>query len=163
MAVPESLWLLAFELDDGRYALPLAAVERVVAAVAITALPGAPAVVAGVVNVQGAIVPVYDLRRRFGLPARRLRATDQFVLARAGARAVVVVVDRVSTIDCCAAEAWTAAGDLVPGMSCVAGVVKLADGLVVIHDLDAFLSPGEEDALDAALASDSSRRDAVGS
>src|SRR3990172_5353590 len=49
--------LVVFHLDEQRYALHLACVERTVAAVEVTPLPGAPGIVAGIVNVQGSVVP----------------------------------------------------------------------------------------------------------
>ena len=64
--------IVVFALDDRRIALPLAAVERVVRAVEVTPLPKAPAVVLGAVNVQGNLVPVFHLRRRFRMPEREI-------------------------------------------------------------------------------------------
>ena len=62
--------IVVFALDEQRYALHLLAVERVVRAVEVTALPEAPEIVLGVVNVKGRIVPVINVRRRFRLPER---------------------------------------------------------------------------------------------
>ena len=62
--------IVVFTLDEQRYALHLLAVERVVRAVEVTALPEAPEIVLGVVNVKGRIVPVINVRRRFRLPER---------------------------------------------------------------------------------------------
>lgn len=59
-------------LDDIRYAVALTSVERVVRAVEITPLPNAPDIVLGVINVQGRVVPVVDIRKRFRLPARAI-------------------------------------------------------------------------------------------
>lgn len=144
--------LIVLELDGRRYALDLRAIDRVVRAVAVTALPGAPSSVAGVIDVQGEVIPLYDLRQRFGLPDRPLRLSDQMVVARTARRRVALWVDEVSDIATCPASDVLAAEALVPGVTYVQGVVRLPDGLVLIHDLDRFLSQDEANALDAALA-----------
>ncbi len=144
--------LVVLTLDGRRYALDLRTIDRVVRAVAVTALPGAPSTVAGVIDVQGEVIPLFDLRRRFGLPARPLRLADQMVVARTAQRRVALWVDEVADIVSCPASEVLAADTLVPGLAYVQGVVRLPDGLVLIHDLDRFLSEDEADALDAALA-----------
>ena len=68
----EPAQLVVFRLNGQRYALPLAAVERIVCAVEVTPLPGAPPVVLGVINVAGCVLPVFNIRRRFLLPEREV-------------------------------------------------------------------------------------------
>lgn len=67
--------LVVFVIDGQRYALSLGAVERVLPMVAVSPLPAGPAIALGVINVHGTIVPVVDVRRRFGLPARDFGVT----------------------------------------------------------------------------------------
>src|SRR5262245_21471826 len=68
--VPPSLCpLFVFRLAEQHYALPLLTVERVLPMVAVSPLPQAPSLTLGVINLHGLVVPVLDLRRRFGLPA----------------------------------------------------------------------------------------------
>ena len=148
------LQLVVFRLDDLRYALPLAMVERVVQAVDITPLPRAPDVVRGAINVRGRIVPVFDTRKRFGLPERDIRLEDQMVLAKTSARTVALLVDTVEGLLQCENSDVTPAGQVWPGIGQVAGVVKRPDGLILIHDLDAFLSADEHGALELALATE---------
>jgi purine-binding chemotaxis protein CheW len=59
---------LVFSLGDERYAFPTGQVAEVRPLGRLTPLPGAPAFVAGLINVRGRIVPVLDLRPLFGLP-----------------------------------------------------------------------------------------------
>lgn len=143
--------IVVFSLDRRRYGLGLSAVERVVRMVDITPLPQAPALVLGVINVQDRVIPVVNPRRRFRLPERNFELSDQLVIARTARRAVALVVDTVSDVLEYSLEEAVRAHDIVPGMGHVEGVVKLSDGLVLIHDLDRFLSLEEEQALDAAM------------
>lgn len=145
-----TLQLLVFSLQGQRHAVPLAGVERVLAAAAVTPLPQAPHAVLGAIDFGGRILPVYDLRRRFGMQPRPLAPADQFLLVRTPRRALVLVVDEVHGIAACEQPA-IAAASLVPGLATAAGVVRLDDGLLLIHDLERLLSPSEEQALAAAM------------
>ena len=147
----KSDFLIIFTLDDQRYALPLPAADRVLRMVAITPLPNAPDIILGVVNVQGHVIPVINVRRRFCLPAREIALTDQLLVAHTARRPVALVVDAVLDVIACTAQSLIAAEDIVPKLEHVEGVVKLSDGLILIHDLDKFLSLEEEDSMDRVL------------
>ncbi len=141
--------LVVFALGDQRYGLPLSAVQRSVRAVAVTALPQAPDIVLGIVNVQGKVIPVINLRRRFRLAEREIALSDQMLIARAARRTVALVVDAVSGVLEYAEQ--EAAQESLPELRYVEGVVKTADGLILIHNLDKFLSLEEEAALSLAM------------
>ena len=145
--------LVVFVLDEQRYGLRLSVVERIVRAVEVTPLPQAPGIVLGVVNVQGRVIPVIDLRRRFGLTGRTLGLSDQMVVARTARRLVVLVADAVHGVLDYPGEVAVTAQQMLPGLVHLAGVVKLDDGLVLIQDLDQFLSLDEDQALVRALES----------
>ncbi len=145
------LRLVVFSIEGQRYALPLSAAERVLPMVAVSPLPQAPAVALGVVNLHGKIVPVLDIRRRFDLPPRDYGLSAHLLLARTSQRALALPVDEVLGVQEVAADAVTPPDAVLPGIGHVAGIVTLADGLLFIHDLDAFLSLDEERHLTAAL------------
>jgi purine-binding chemotaxis protein CheW len=145
-----ALWVVA-RVDEHRFALPLAAVERIVRAVAITPLPKAPPVVLGVIDVQGRVLPVLDLRRRFQRPSRPLRLTDQLSIVRTERRTVALLIDAAEGVIERSAGDIVAARDLDAGLDHLRGIVRVEDGLVLIHDLERFLSADEARALDEAL------------
>jgi purine-binding chemotaxis protein CheW len=146
------LRIVCFTLETGRYALPLAAVERVVPVVELTPLPKGPEIVMGIVNLEGRVVPVVNVRRRFGHPDREVQLSDQLIVARTSRRPVALLVDRVEDLIERAEHEIIQAPDVLPGLEYVRGIAKLADGLVLIHDLNTFLSLEEEQRLDEALA-----------
>lgn len=120
--------------------------------VEITPLPKAPEIVLGIVNFHGRIVPAINLRSRFSLPDRPVSLTDQLIIARTPRRAVALVVDAVEGVVECPDHQIVAAETIVPAAGHVAGVMKLSDGLVLIHDLARCLSLDEERQLDEAMA-----------
>ncbi len=144
--------ILIFELAEQRYAVALRSVREVVRAVANTPLPRGPAVIHGIINVRGTLVPVFDLRARFGLPPKALEPSDHLIIAWARSRLVALRVDRADWMMDLAPDELQDAATIVPQAEYVDGVAKLPDGLVLIHDLDTFLSDAESEALDEAMA-----------
>ncbi len=144
-------WLV-FCLDGGRYALPLAAVDRIVRAVYVTALPLAPDIVLGAIDVGGRVLPVFNMRRRFRLPERTIDPADQFLIARTAQRTVVLAIDAAQGVLERPATDTIDAASIAPGLGHLQGVIRLEDGLVLIHDLEQFLSPDEARTLDEAMS-----------
>ena len=147
---------VTFRLDDRQYALPLPVVERAIRAVEVTPLPNAPPVVLGVINVHGQVIPVLNVRRRFQLPERAIEPSDWFLLARTARRRAVLVVDASDGVLERASHDVVRSAGILPGLEQFPGVITLDEGLVLIHDLERFLSLDETRALDQAL-DDSSR------
>lgn len=147
----DAMQLVVFLIDGRRYAVALPVVERIVRAVAITPLPQAPSMVLGIIDVAGQVIPVLDVRQRLRLPQRPIRPDDQLAIVRAARRRVTLVVDAVEGVAEAPAHALVRTADLTPGVEYLRGVVQLPDGLVLIHDLDQFLSLDEARALDTAL------------
>lgn len=135
-----------------RLALPAVAVLEIHRAVLIAPLPGAPPVIEGVVHVRGQVLPVIDLAERLGLPSRPvLSPSEHFVVLAAGGRQVVVRVDDAEELRDIDDDAIAGAEGLVAAARTVAGVARLEDGTLTIHDPAAFLSQAEDDALSGAL------------
>lgn len=142
---------VVFRLEGERYALHLSQVERVVSMVAVSPLPKTPAVVSGVINHRGSVVPVLDLRPRFGFPLHEFGLTDHLLLARTTRRMLALPVDEVLGVNEVPVENILAPSTLLPGVGYVTGIVALADGLLFIHDLEALLSMDEERRLTEAM------------
>lgn len=147
----EGLTVLVVEVDATRcgfFGRDVIEVHRVVYADPVS---GAPDLVEGVINVRGAVVAVIDLRARLGLRRRPPILSDHIVLVRVGTRVMALRVDRAVDLIAVADDAIHSGGSEVGGNH-LAGVAVLPDGLLLIQNLDSFLSAEEGAALDAALA-----------
>ena len=153
--MPQSVQIVVFNLDDQRYALHLLCVEQAVRMVEITPLPKAPAIVLGLVNVHGEVIPVLNIRKRFRLPEREADLGDQLIIARPVRRLVALVVDAVNDVHALSSGEMLAPETILPQLEHVEGVVKLDEGMVFIQNLDAFLSLEEEQALQASIEGNS--------
>jgi purine-binding chemotaxis protein CheW len=148
--------ILTFELDNRRHAFRADDVVQVVQMVEISPLPGAPAVIEGIVNVRGSIVPVFNLRARLGLPARPIDPAQHLVILASGARSSAVRVDAaddfISILDADITVSLSDSGVSQAGSRHLAGIAATPDGTTIIYDLAAFLSQSETETLDQALA-----------
>lgn len=151
-ATTEQAQLVIFHLDQQRYALPVERVERALRMVAITPFPKAPAIILGVFDLHGELVPVANVRRRFSRPERAPRLSDALLIARTARRRIALMVDAVEPVTAFAPTELAAPGEVVGGLEYVRGIARLPEsGIVFVHDLDACLSLDEEQQLDAAL------------
>lgn len=149
--MPELTHAVLFSVDDQRFALPLGSVERIVRAVAVTPVPGAPGMVLGAICVAGCVLPVLNMRRRLGLPEREVRPADHFLIGRTAARRVVLAIDKAEGVIEPDEADFTAGAEVAAGMEHVRGLARHEEGLVVIEDLDKFLSVDDLRNLDAAM------------
>lgn len=143
--------IVIFTLERIRLGLPISRVDKVVNSVEITPLPGAPEIITGVINFHGRIIPVASIRARFGLAPRDIGISDNIIIGRTSRRPVGIVADSVSGVFDMPEGALTGAEDILHGIRHIEGAVKLKDGIVLIQDIDAFLSIEEEKLLDKAL------------
>jgi purine-binding chemotaxis protein CheW len=138
-----SLYVL-FRVGDGEYALPAADVAQMESYQGATPVPGTAPHVIGLVQMRGRVVPVVDLRRRFGLPAAQPTLDSRVVVVDRGGRAVGLLVDsarEVVHLDDGAIEAppevLTTQGDRF-----VRSVARTGDRLLMLIDFQKVV--GEE-------------------
>lgn len=143
--------LLTFKLDRLRLGVPLAVVERVEHACEMTPLPGAPAAVAGVVNLQGRVAAVIDLRRRLGVPPRSIEPSDAFVVLQLPRQLFALAVSDVEGVTTIDSGELVPGGTLIDGLARVQGLVKTPNGLLLIEDPEQFLDVHDMRALASAL------------
>jgi purine-binding chemotaxis protein CheW len=139
-AMGEMAKLLIFALSNLRCALPLSDVERILRAVEISPLPKAPAIVMGLINLQGRIIPVLNLRKFFCLPDTEITLNDQIIIAHTTSRSVAILVDNVLSVSEYEAADIMTPEALFPGIEYLEGVAKLEDGMIYIYSLDRLLS-----------------------
>lgn len=143
--------VVVFTLDGQRFALPLDSVMRVIPSVELGRLPRAPAIVIGAVNYRGRVIPVVDIRGRFEMALKEISLSDRLIISQTPKRTLAILVDDVVGVAEPAYGQVVPAKEVLPGLEYVEGVIKDADGLIIIHDLDRFLSIEEGTAIDEAL------------
>jgi purine-binding chemotaxis protein CheW len=140
MGVPTISGAVAvFALDQARFGLGTEGIVCVVRAVEVTPLAEAAPGVMGVINLHGRIIPVVDIRPRFGLPSREIRLSDHFVIARAGESEVAILVDAALEVISAGSATDTVAVEALAGMSDVERVLVQEGEIVPVHDPGRFM------------------------
>jgi purine-binding chemotaxis protein CheW len=146
--------LVVFELADENYGLDITTVESIIKMQPITKMPHAPKFVEGITNLRGMVVPVMDLRRRFGLESKEEDRETRIVVSNMGGMQVGIIVDAVSQVLRIQDEAI----EPPPPMSTtinsafIMGIAKLENQLVILLDLEKVLSVEEQEKLMAIAA-----------
>jgi purine-binding chemotaxis protein CheW len=84
---------VVFKVGGGEYLLPTETVVQIESFTGATLVPGASAFVAGIVQIRGRVVPVIDMRRRFGQAAAEPTLDSRIVVGQRGERVVGLLVD----------------------------------------------------------------------
>ncbi len=144
------LQFVTCRVDREEFAVDILSVQEINRMVDITRVPKAPAFVEGVINLRGRIIPVLDMRRRFGLPGAARTARSRIVVVNVQGRVVGLIVDSVSEvlrIPKSAIEPPPALGTTI-GEEFINGVGQIDERLLIVLDLNRLLTPGEGEALD---------------
>jgi purine-binding chemotaxis protein CheW len=90
--------LVGFVVGDVHYAVPIARVKEIANALEIVSLPHAPREVVGVADYRGEVVPVIDLRTRFGLPPADRTSKSKWIVVDVSGRPAALIVDSVTDV-----------------------------------------------------------------
>jgi len=142
--------LIVFILDNQLLAIPLQLVERVIRAVAITPLRNAPAVIPGIIDYHGTVVPVFSLRKRLGFPEKPLASSDRFLILQLASRKLALVIDEIHHITTDGENPLPDPEKLEEALE-TEGITRCKDGLILIYDPEKFLSSSEVFELQKAL------------
>jgi purine-binding chemotaxis protein CheW len=126
--------LVGFLVGEVQYAVPIARVKEITNPMILVELPHAPPSIVGVSDYRGDVVPVVDLRLRFGLPATNPTRKTKWIVVDVAGRTVAIVVDAVTEVF------GTGGADLRPAPSLgggddvrgLAGVTNFAGKLVFV-------------------------------
>ncbi len=141
------LQLVSFEIGTEEYAIPILAVQEINRMMSITRVPNSPPSVEGVINLRGRIIPVVDLRKRFGLSEVEDSADARIIVVEVGQQGRVLgfMVDRVNQVLRLARDIVDPAPSVAgaAGADFVEGVGKLEDRLLILLDLDRLFADTE--------------------
>ena len=151
--------LVTCRIGHEEFALDVLTVQEINRMVEITRVPKAPAFVEGVINLRGRIIPVLDLRRRFGLPPADQTDTSRIMVVLVRQRMVGLIVDEVvevlripkSTIEPPPSVGSSAGSEFTQGIG------RIEDRLLIVLDLNRLLMPNEQTAVDAVTGQGGAR------
>ncbi len=144
--------VVVFDVFNESYAVNIARVHEIIRLQQITIIPGAPQYIEGVINLRGKVIPVLDLRKRFGLQADKHTRSSRIVVVEINDQTLGLIVDGVSEVLRIPAGRVEPPSPLVAGIDSryLRGIAKLENRLIILLDLDQVLSPIEQQQLEAS-------------
>ncbi len=146
--------LVVFELANEVYGVDISRVQEIIRMTTITRLPRAPEFVEGVINLRGKVIPVVDLKKRFGLQEGERTKASRIVVVDVGDHTIGMVVDAVSEVLRVPSGAVEPPSPVVTTIESdyIRGIAKLEGRLIILLDLDKVLSWDEKRKLREAVA-----------
>ncbi len=148
----DTIQVVSFKLGSEEYGVDIAQVQEINRMVAITHVPRAPQFMEGVINLRGQLIPIIDLRTRFGMPRAENTKNTRIVVTEVGTKRVGMVVDSVSEVLRLPVAQIEAAPDMITGVDTeyIRGVGKIEDRLIILLDLARIISTAEKRELDTS-------------
>jgi len=130
--------LVGFAVGDVYYAIPIGCVKEIINPIVLTRLPYAPEAISGVVDHRGEVVPIVDLRARFGVPLFEERRRTKWILVDVGGKTIGLIVDRVTGVFGTGGRSLRPAPSLGGGEEVrgIAGVTSHDGSMVFVLDVD---------------------------
>ena len=141
--------LVIFELGGEFYGINIAVVESIIKVQAITQLPQTPAYIKGVTNLRGTVLPVIDLRTRFGLETQPDTKQSRVIIVTMDKIKVGVMVDGVSEVLRVSEESIEPLPPMVNSVNSnfLKGIARLEDRLIILLEVEKVLDLQEQESL----------------
>lgn len=143
--------LVVFELANELYGVNIAAVESIIKMQAITQLPHTPAYVKGVTNLRGSVLPVIDLRVRFGLEGKEDSRQTRIMIVTMDSIKAGIVVDGVSEVLQISDETIEPLPTMLNTVDAafLKGIARLENRLIILLELSRVLNLDEQKSIEA--------------
>ncbi|HAA90701.1 MAG: Chemotaxis signal transduction protein [Thermoanaerobacterales bacterium 50_218] len=140
--------LVVFELAGELYGLDIFDVREIIKDTPVTKIPRAPDFVEGVVNLRGKLIPVIDLRKRFGFEEGEKTEETRIIIVDISGQEAGLVVDAVEEVATVEEDSIEAAPEVTTvNAAFVEGLAKKVDELIIIIKLDLLLEVEEKEML----------------
>jgi purine-binding chemotaxis protein CheW len=147
----ELLQLVSFKIGEEEFGVDILKVQEINRMLEVTRVPNAPEYVDGVINLRGKVIPIIDLRRRFGMERKEKDKNTRIVVVELGGKIVGFVVDAVNEVLRIPKSVTEPPPPIVAGIEAdyITAVGKLEDRLLILLDLERVLGNEEKSSLKA--------------
>jgi purine-binding chemotaxis protein CheW len=136
---------VVFELDREQFGVNIGTVESIIKMQPIVKIPHSADLIEGITNLRGRVLPIVDLRKRFGLAAQIVNKDGRIIVVNANGTQIGMIVDTVSAV-LTIADQWI---EVAPAIATtvhsmfITGIAKVDQRLIIMLDLKMVFSADE--------------------
>jgi purine-binding chemotaxis protein CheW len=144
-ATDDLIQLVTFVLGSEEYAVNILKVQEINRMTDITLVPNSPPHVEGVINLRGKVIPVVNLRKKFGMEEKDDNSDSRIMIVDLGGSTMGIIVDAVSEV----LRVPPSVLEHTPPMAAeidtefISGIAKLQDRLIILLDIDKMVGKSE--------------------
>lgn len=144
--IRQEVQLACFRIGTELYALDILRIKEIIRPQKLTPVPKAPSFIEGVINLRGAVIPVVDLRKRFGQTTGAGDRKTRVIICALSGKIIGLLVDQVEEVRRYGRQEIQPAPQFLRGKGAefFLGVCRRDDELVMLLDLEKILSSGEK-------------------
>lgn len=146
----DSVQVATFNIGAEEYGVDISQIQEIIRMVEITRVPRTPAFMEGVINLRGQLIPIIDLRARFGMERIAPTKNTRIIVTDVGTKRVGIIVDSASEVLTIPIEAIEQAPEMIAGVGAdyLQGVGKVGARLIILLDLTMVVTAPERRALE---------------
>ncbi|HEV7179627.1 MAG TPA: chemotaxis protein CheW [Candidatus Baltobacteraceae bacterium] len=147
----EKIQVVSFRLGNEEYGVDIAQVQEIIRMVDITHVPRAPHFMEGVINLRGQLIPIIDLRTRFGMDRADHTKNTRIIVTEIVTKRVGIIVDGVSEVLNIPIENVEEAPEMIAGVGTeyISGVGKVNERLIILLELQKVITTSEKQELES--------------
>lgn len=140
-----TMQLVSFHIGEEEYGVEITKVQEIILMGEITRVPQTPPFIKGLINLRSTVIPIVDLRLRFGMPEQTATEQSRIMVVNVRGKTIGVVVDAVSEVLRIQKEQIAPPPPTVAGLGrdYLTGLVKLEKRLLILLDLERILGENE--------------------
>ncbi len=148
----ESVQVATFRLGSEEYGVDISQIQEIIRMVEITRVPRTPEFVEGVINLRGQLIPIIDLRKRFGMDRVEPTKNSRIIVSDIGTKRIGMIVDSASEVLTIPLDSIEQAPEIVAGLDAdyLQGVGKMGERLIILLDLTMVISGAQRRELEDA-------------
>jgi purine-binding chemotaxis protein CheW len=134
--------LVLFELGKEIYGVDISVVIEIIRMQPITKVPKAPVFVEGVINLRGKVIPIVDMRKRFGLPKAEQNKDNRIMVLDSGGQNVGIIIDAVTEVLRIPSDSVEPPSDIIVSAASdyLLGITKHDKNMIILLDMDRVLA-----------------------
>lgn len=145
--------IVSFRLADEEYGVDIMRAQEIIMIPQVTRMPEVPDFICGLINLRGHVIPVVDLRKRFGLPVTEKTEHTRIIVANVGMKTIGIVVDAVTEVLRITDDQIEPppSGSAGVDHEYIRGIFKRGDKLIILLRIEEILSASTIAALTPAM------------